>query len=325
MLYSKAYFDKKFAEVVDASSTYGWARARMLEGTFPANVGVFGASVMRVHRGWGVTVKPFSYGNAAIPMEPPWLDAVARSSRTWAYRFLRDAGDCARCSACTPVVVGVKIGPWWKDVVGGDIPWPLNESQVIDSAHAVQILNYDHDQKRFKFRHYWGKEWGDKGCGTIPFEYLNEHFSDGWVITSIEANIQKKWPIDREGLCWRAKDLTGNFFYGVDAFIAGVREDRPGWFIAYRNGDVLEVVDLFVKPAFREIGLGAFLVRNALQLARRLELLLRIWVHHPDIGGANMVKVDALAKKFGLFLMPSPVKGASYLVTTVDRDLPSNC
>lgn len=42
------------------------------------------------------------------------------------------------------------------------------------SAHAVLIVGYDLDKKVFHFKNSWGAKWGDKGYGTIPFNYMDQ-------------------------------------------------------------------------------------------------------------------------------------------------------
>ena len=80
----------------------------------------------------------------------------------------------------------------------GEIPYPsINESVI--GGHAVMVVGYDDgndvinplDKKRKRgvliIRNSWGKEWGDKGYGYIPYEYVKQGLaSDFWCMISAE-------------------------------------------------------------------------------------------------------------------------------------------
>ncbi len=42
------------------------------------------------------------------------------------------------------------------------------------TGHAALITGYDLDRKIFFFKNSWGKEWGQQGYGTIPFDYIDQ-------------------------------------------------------------------------------------------------------------------------------------------------------
>jgi len=57
-------------------------------------------------------------------------------------------------------------------------------------GHAILMVGYDNDTKRFIMRNSWGEKWGDKGYFTIPFDYvLNPRLaSDFWTLRLVESD-----------------------------------------------------------------------------------------------------------------------------------------
>lgn len=73
-----------------------------------------------------------------------------------------------------PVVFNIS---WIDSTVNasGDIRMP-KESEVKDgNGHAIILVGYDSSSRRFIFRNSWGSQWGNKGYGTIPEDYINKY------------------------------------------------------------------------------------------------------------------------------------------------------
>ena len=81
----------------------------------------------------------------------------------------------------------------------GKIPYP-SPKEKIEGGHAVVVVGYD-DKMKIKnkygkvettgallIRNSWGKEWGEKGYGWLPYEYVLKRLAeDFWSI------LKKEW------------------------------------------------------------------------------------------------------------------------------------
>ncbi|WP_028312324.1 C1 family peptidase [Derxia gummosa] len=75
----------------------------------------------------------------------------------------------------------------------GEIPFPAGNDKMM-GGHAVMAVGYD-DRKKIGgskgallIRNSWGKEWGDKGYGWLPYEYVLEGLAgDFWSL--VKANF----------------------------------------------------------------------------------------------------------------------------------------
>jgi C1A family cysteine protease len=60
--------------------------------------------------------------------------------------------------------------------------------ETLLGGHAVLAVGYDDARRAFFIRNSWGASWGDKGYGTMPYQYLAESnlSDDFWTITLVE-------------------------------------------------------------------------------------------------------------------------------------------
>jgi C1A family cysteine protease len=65
----------------------------------------------------------------------------------------------------------------------GVIPMPGPKNQVI-GGHAVLAVGYDDHKQMFTIRNSWGRKWGAKGYGFMPYNYLlqSDLSDDFWTI-----------------------------------------------------------------------------------------------------------------------------------------------
>jgi C1A family cysteine protease len=57
-------------------------------------------------------------------------------------------------------------------------------------AHAVLIVGYDLDKKKFTFKNSWGDDWGAKGYGSITFDYMDQMSPRKFLTGYIDGQVE---------------------------------------------------------------------------------------------------------------------------------------
>ena len=88
-----------------------------------------------------------------------------------------------------PIVFGISVYESFEseDVAKtGIVPLPEKEERML-GGHAIVLVGFDNEKKLFIFRNSWGEDWGDKGYGYLPFEYVCDVnlASDFWVVNKV--------------------------------------------------------------------------------------------------------------------------------------------
>lgn len=93
-------------------------------------------------------------------------------------------------SAGHPIVFGMVIFNSFETsevAKTGIVNMPVRGDGAI-GGHAVVLVGYDKATERFKVRNSWGKDWGQNGYFTAPFQYISNSglCNDFWVLTKVE-------------------------------------------------------------------------------------------------------------------------------------------
>lgn len=74
----------------------------------------------------------------------------------------------------------------------GKVPMPMNGENRL-GGHAMTLVGYNDIKKIFYFANSWGTEWGKKGFGSIPYDYImNKKLTDPDDFWKIESVGRKK-------------------------------------------------------------------------------------------------------------------------------------
>lgn len=215
---------------------------------------------------------------------------------------------------------------------GGVIALPrVGEASL--GLHSVFVTGYEDSGETVLFVNSWGRRWGRAGHGAVSMAYLRQFLYESWVwrpakwgptlskldrLTTLPVATRgyrdlwmvrnpvwkQQLPRRREGN-WRLRlfeTFSPSLGRPVECIqIANGFGLTMGWAFVYHapeGGPSSEIRELFVMPAFRRIGVGQQLERQACDRARewgstRMELLL-------NEADASRGPVRLAARRFGL-------------------------
>lgn len=286
---------------------YLYVRALQLEGRYPRDIGAWPISAKRIGVGWGLVTERFwPHGEAWPPVEPPGADELAKRHRAGYYQRVRSSHDAMQALASgVPVDMALHVTrQWLQGGTDGTIDLPGPHSDFV-GKHAVTLYGYANG--RFRFANSWGAEWGDRGSGTIPFEYVDRHIIEGFVNEATPPPYHSSPP-----RMWRSISPLGHMIHAVYLYDK-TTDELEGWAFAFERDGYLDVEELFVRPAIRRTQRGSALARELLFEEKESGMPMRVWVPHADGDRDGLPGVRAMARRLGLSLERSPTPWARYV------------
>ena len=304
------------------SRIYGFVRARQLDGTLDKGpkLGSYVLTAMRVSAGWGwVSEKRWSYPKPVVwpPTEPEGLDRIARFNRTVAHFRVRTLFDARTLLAQRfPVQVSVPIHPDWRTAPNGLIRMP-QPSELWTGQHSVLIIDYHDGDQLLTFMNSWGRGWGDRGFGHLPYEYFSRFSQEAWYI---------EWGLRFSS---RLRDLRGRDAFaiveqrfqnslGYDSVVIDqwdlANDVRVGWCIATIRDEWFEVEDFFIRPDYQRGPHLRKLLSAVSEKSANLELPMRFWIPWADTryGSSNFGLINDVIRAGKLNVEPSGQLWAPY-------------
>lgn len=71
----------------------------------------------------------------------------------------------------------------------GIVPIPDTTKEKVIGGHALCVVGYDDEQKCFKIKNSWGKDWGASGYGYLTYDFICAFLWDAW--SSVDAPSKK--------------------------------------------------------------------------------------------------------------------------------------
>jgi GNAT superfamily N-acetyltransferase len=302
--------------IPDPNPLYTYSRATQLEGTFPSDDGAWLTSAMRVgkHLGWLDEADAPKWDGTWPPEFPERLDLIAKPNRQQWYQRIRNAEEVRySISRGVPVMAVFEITAQWQ-VGDGRIDVPAEGDEVI-GMHAICMDGYN--ENGIQFANSWGGEWGSNGCGEMSYDFFDSCLVEAYTQPPNDPLLAPTG-IAEEAILWGRHDpLAGlhpgaKHVHGMEVwdFAADVLK---GWALVVERGIYLDVEELFVWPDYRRTGVGDQLMSELRRLSRASRMPLRLWVPHCDGYAENEMALDAVARRLGVCIRPSPERWASYL------------
>jgi C1A family cysteine protease len=197
------YFERRaFGRYIDASRLFLYKATRNLLG-WEGDSGAFLRSTMAAMALFGVPPEKYwPYKVNDFDVEPSaFLYSYAQNYQALMYYRLDGVGvtkpnllekikDHLRNGL--PLIFGFTCYSSIDLADDGKIPFPDKEENVV-GGHAVMAVGFDDDKKivnpgnkdmetkgAILIRNSWGVEWGEKGYGWLPYEYILQGIADDW-------------------------------------------------------------------------------------------------------------------------------------------------
>ena len=191
------------------------------------------------------------------------------------------------------ILIVVEASQSWRAAPGGNVALPRAGDDSI-GLHSVLLTHYADHGAILGFVNSWGPRWGDRGYGTMPFEYLERYFYEAFVLrrarfgppawhfastpdTKSPREFRRRLLLDAPRERIRQRLAKGESWVievyetpspttGWPVLCFDVQNGfglRMGWaFLRHRpmaDGGILEILELFVWPTFRRMGIGRML------------------------------------------------------------------
>lgn len=253
--------------------------AHALEQRDPNSVsGVWGISHWRAERMCGNVTQSVYFGPNTDVQESVW--EKAKSFRLLCYYRVPTANEAIKLISKTREIrFACEINEDWYDPENGIVPVVSDDARFI-ASHAIPLLAFDTETKRFSFHHRWGN-WGKRGWGELPIENWNKTILDSWdtacrglfVPNAIESGIVSR------GWKWGTDYASG--VHCIDIYDAD-RDEYLAWaFCVLRDGR-LDIDEFFVRPEERGRGYARELSSLVKRLANQLKVSVRLVVSFAD-------------------------------------------
>lgn len=310
------------------SGTYVYVRGRQLEGTYSndPSIGMWGITACRVARGWGNAPRALlPVPQTWPPEEPEGLDAAAKENRVLTYQRVRSAAEATKLlSTSHAVSASFEITQQWFDAPGGVVTVPDPHDEII-GAHAVALVGFNPENETFQFVNSWGTEWGDSGFGYLPLHYFDRLFQESWVIRGIRDVIPVPDRSAAQLVEWGLPDaITDGVTHLVEIYDPR-HDERIGWAFAVERSGFLEIEDLFVKPQYRNQGIGSHLCDAIVRRGRSLSMPLRLWISHADAGNLYTAEFQSILRRLGLTnVTNAPNRWSTFVASSGQHSLPTS-
>jgi len=224
------------------------------------------------------------------------------------YQRLYTLEECFEGLKMSPLVFSFDCFEGIHTTKNGYIPVPrVGEKNT--GNHTVSIYGYSKKKGVFKFQNSWGANWGNKGFGVLPFEYVKEGLvSEIWSMPMFQVQqmeTARRFDITNkkgEGFTVQMQTLQsprkiGSPLYFFDIFNSQDLQVGCASASIIEIG-TLEIEEMFIIPEYQNAGLGNSFLKLFEKIASHNNITKVIgWIGAQDLMDAREEKVLNFYKK----------------------------
>lgn len=274
-------------------------------------VGVFQQTCMRVVKGWGSVPEtrcPYPGETTTWPFDvPAELDEIAKHNCCPLYARVCTLDEALLCLASVfPISASFKINiEHWHNAADGHI---AISSASINSAHSIFFYAYSQEKELLYFQNSWGDKWGEKGHGTMTFEYFSKHLQEAFIVLPEQNTRIPKGNSNSFSI------LLPTGHYDCVEVWESTEGIKAAWIIIRIKNDGIEIDDLFVRPEYRRRGLGENLLLSVIDMAKDLNVPVESWISiaNTESKTATLGAINALCNRLNFKVKSAKVGWARF-------------
>jgi len=185
------------------SRLFGYFNTRALEGTVMVDAGCQLRTAMKVGARFGlVPESQWQYEEKHVFTRPP-IEVYTHARKHQILDYAKVPQTESGIKNCVmddhPVAFGAALYTSFltKEVAAtGIVPMPL-QSESSAGGHAMLIVGWCNETKRWRVRNSWNETWGDHGYALIPYDYLldPDFAASFWMVRFVEREDGERPPM----------------------------------------------------------------------------------------------------------------------------------
>lgn len=187
------YLNKRAGKATDVSRLFIYYYSRQLIGTVSYDSGAYLRDTIKVVAKQGAPLERIWPYNIVRFRTRPSNNAIedARRRTVTLYERVRNIQGCINALANgLPVSIGFLVySSFLNQTVSrtGMMPYPNVARESFLGGHAVLLVGYNNNTRRFIARNSWGVGWGDRGYFYMPYGVIENSAmsSDFWVVRTV--------------------------------------------------------------------------------------------------------------------------------------------
>lgn len=257
--------------------------------------------------------------------------STARVLRTAYYKRLIRPDDISKALRYCPISLDIEIFNSIFLDQDGVITMPDEDDKKEEYSHCFTVLSYEKANGILVVHSPNWPNWGKRGVGTMPIEYLNKYFITAFAFTGFpKLAKQPRKKIHSRKFTSKGSKFYFNIFlesnfdcdnrHQLNFEVINVGGDLVGWghFASDYSNKILEMLDLFVLEEFRRQGIASFIIKYIILFTKTK--LFTGFISAQDLIGnrEDIVKSFLLKNNFTVYVDKKEYKDSRFKIVSIN-------